>query len=137
MVIFCPSSLDGSVVQKIPLSSVDQRAASQGWPVHQWCYRETLEPHGWLTQAEVDRKRAIMTGQMWQTEYDLQEPSVQGRAIDPDAVDWTFDPTVGRARAAARTSQWAARNSRQVVRFLRSGARPRSLRTLAMVPRAT
>ena len=41
--------------------------------------------------------------------------------------------------AAARTSQWAARHSRQVVRFLRSGAgsRPRSLRTLARVPRAT
>ena len=35
--------------------------------------------------------------------------------------------------AAARTSQWAARHSRQVVRVLRSGAgsRPRSLRTLA------
>ena len=35
--------------------------------------------------------------------------------------------------AAARTSQWAARHSRQVVRVLRSraGSRPRSLRTLA------
>ena len=41
--------------------------------------------------------------------------------------------------AAASTSQWAARHSRQVVRFLRSGAgsRPRSLRTLARGPRAT
>ena len=41
--------------------------------------------------------------------------------------------------AAASTSQWAARHSRQVVRFLRSGAgsRPRSLRPLAMGPRAT
>ena len=36
--------------------------------------------------------------------------------------------------AAASTSQWAASNSRQVVRFFRSGAgsRPRSLSTLAM-----
>ena len=41
--------------------------------------------------------------------------------------------------AAASTSQWAASNSRQVVRVLRAGAgsRPRSLRTLARVPRAT
>ena len=41
--------------------------------------------------------------------------------------------------AAASTSQWAARHSRQVVRVLRSGAgsRPRSLRTLARGPRAT
>ena len=41
--------------------------------------------------------------------------------------------------AAARTSPWAARHSRQVVRVLRSGAgsRPRSMRTLARGPRAT
>ena len=47
--------------------------------------------------------------------------------------------STGKQSAAASTSQWAARNSSQVVRFLRSGAgsRPRSLRTLAMVPRAT
>ena len=89
------------------MTTVLQRAASQGWPIYQWCYRETLEPQGWLTQAEVDRKRAIMTDQMWQTEYDLQEPSVQGRAIDPDAVDWTFDPTVGRASAAQLDHGWA------------------------------
>ena len=43
---------------------------------------------------------------MWQTEFDLQEPSVQGRAIDPEAVDWTFDPTVGRARAAQLDHGW-------------------------------
>ena len=51
---------------------------------------------------------------------------------------WRPDSTVQQS-AAASTSPWAARHSRQVVRFLRSGAgsRPRSLRTLAMGPRAT
>ena len=88
------------------MTAVLQRAAAQDWPVHQWCYRETLEPQGWLTQAEVDRKRAAVTDQMWRIEYDLQEPSVQGRAIDPDAVDWTFDPTVGRASAAQLDHGW-------------------------------
>ena len=41
--------------------------------------------------------------------------------------------------AAASASQCAARNSRHVLRFMRSGAgsRPCSLSTLAMVPRAT
>ena len=47
-----------------------------------------------------------MSGQMWQTEFDLQEPSVQGRVIDPDAVDWTFDPTVGVASAAQLDHGW-------------------------------
>ena len=34
-----------------------RRAAEMGWPVSQWCYRETLEPHGWLTEDQVTRKR--------------------------------------------------------------------------------
>ena len=48
-------------------------------------------------------------------------------------------PSTVQQSAAASTSPWAARNSRQVVRVLRSGAgsRPRSLRTLARGPRAT
>ena len=23
-----------------------RRAAEQGWPVYEWCWQETLEPHG-------------------------------------------------------------------------------------------
>ena len=48
-------------------------------------------------------------------------------------------PSTVKQSAAASTSQWAASNSRQIVRFLRSGAgsRPRALRTLALGPRAT
>src|SRR5262249_55943224 len=29
-------------------------AAERGWPVYSWCWRESLQPHGWLTQAQVD-----------------------------------------------------------------------------------
>ena len=36
------------------MTTVLQRAAARGWPVYQWCYRDTLEPPGWLTQAQVD-----------------------------------------------------------------------------------
>jgi hypothetical protein len=32
---------------------------------------------------------------MWAAEYDLQEPSVEGRAIDTDAVEAAFDPALG------------------------------------------
>ena len=66
---------------------------------------------------------------------DLTAAAGQVKRVRPRGVQTS---TVKQS-AAASTSQWAARNSRQVVRFLRSGAgsRPRSLRTLAMVPRAT
>ena len=35
------------------MTAVLQRAAARGWPVYQWCYRDTLEPHGWLAILQV------------------------------------------------------------------------------------
>ena len=56
-------------------------------PVSEWCYRETLKPHGWLTADQVTRKRGELSRTMWETEYELQEPSAEGRAIAPAAVE--------------------------------------------------
>ena len=88
------------------MTTVLQRAAARDWPVYEWCYRDTLEPHGWLTQAQVDRKRAEVPEQTWLSEYDLQEPSAEGRAIDSAAVDWTFDPQRGTGGAAQLDQGW-------------------------------
>lgn len=67
-----------------------KRAAVQNWPVFEWCYRENLEPHGWLSMGEVARKRAILTVAMWDTEIELQEPSSEGRAFDTAKVEVAF-----------------------------------------------
>ena len=88
------------------MTAVLQRAAARDWPVYEWCYRDTLEPHGWLTQAQVDRKRAEVPEQTWLSEYDLQEPSAEGRAIDSKAVDWMFDPQRGTGGAAQLDQGW-------------------------------
>ena len=72
-----------------------KRAKEKGWPVHTWCYRETLEPHGWLPLAEVEEKKTVVTAVMWKTEYDLQEPSPEARAIQPDKVAAMFDKSLG------------------------------------------
>jgi len=73
-----------------------RRAAEKGWPVRTWCYKETGNPvDGWLTPTQVERKRAEVSTSMWEVEYDLQEPSFEGRAIDGDAVDRYFDPALG------------------------------------------
>ena len=95
-----------------------RRAAEQGWPVYEWCYRETLEPHGWLTEDQVTRKRTEITAQMWRTEFDLQEPSAEGRAIDPAA-----ESARRATRPAAerdRKGRFSARRKRAtVLRLLR------------------
>ena len=47
-----------------------------------------------------------MPEQTWLSEYDLQEPSAEGRAIDSEAVDWMFDPQRGTGGAAQLDQGW-------------------------------
>lgn len=77
------------------MTEVLRRAAKNGWPVHEWCWRETSEPHGWLPLDEIERKRSEVPESMWLTEYDLQEPSAGNRAILPSSVDAMFDRSLG------------------------------------------
>jgi hypothetical protein len=77
------------------MTAILRMAAERGWGTYEYCYRETLEPHGWLSAAEVEAKRADIPAQMFSVEYDLQEPSHEGRAIMPDAVYAMFDPELG------------------------------------------
>jgi len=83
------------------MTTLLKRAKEKGWPINEWCWRESLEPHGWLTQSMVDRKRTEVSNMMWDTEYDLQEPSFAGRAINTEAVDWAFAPELGSYEGSA------------------------------------
>jgi hypothetical protein len=75
-------------------------AAEKGWPVYEWCYRENLEPHGWLSAAEVEAKKTDVTTQIWNIEYDLQQPSAEDRAILPQAVSAMFQRSRGEYEGA-------------------------------------
>jgi hypothetical protein len=75
-------------------------AAEKGWPVYEWCYKESLQPHGWLDPAEVEAKRTDVTQQAWNIEYDLQQPSAQDRGIVPEAVTAMFQRSRGEYEGA-------------------------------------
>ena len=83
------------------VTAMRRRASELGWPVFQWCYRETMEPHGWLSPEQVTRKQQELSRTMWATEYELQEPSAEGRAIDPAAVEEMFDAAFGEILSPA------------------------------------
>lgn len=72
-----------------------QRATESGWPIHEWCFRETQEPHGWLSHDEIERTKRRVTALMWHIEYEGQEPSGGERAIMPEAVEAMFDKSLG------------------------------------------
>lgn len=77
------------------MQAILQRAAERGWKTHSWCYKENLEPHGWLTHAQVEQKKLEVTAAMWKTEYENQEPSPGSRAIQPEAVEKMFSKRLG------------------------------------------
>ncbi len=64
-------------------------------------YEETVQPHGWLPPSEVERKRGEVTKLMFDVEYELFQPSIEGRAIDTEAVEALFDKSLGEYDGAA------------------------------------
>lgn len=78
------------------MSVILARAKEKGWPIYEWCYRESSNPiDGWLSADEVERKKAEIPQNMWDTEYELQEPNFGNRSIDPALVALSFSPALG------------------------------------------
>jgi hypothetical protein len=77
------------------MTEVLQMAAEKSWGTYEWCYRESMAPHGWLAASEVEAKKSDVTASMWAIEYELQQPSGDDRAIMPEAVDAMFDASLG------------------------------------------
>lgn len=65
-------------------------AAEKGQPIFEWCYKESLAPHGWLTPVAMERYRTQMTAETWRVEVELGEPSPEGRAIFSECVEQMF-----------------------------------------------
>jgi hypothetical protein len=83
------------------MTQILRRAKEEGWPVYHWCFRESMnKTDGWLLEDEVNRKRSEIPAAMWSAEYELQEPSFEGRAIDEASVDAMFDKSLGEAEGA-------------------------------------
>ena len=78
------------------MTEILRRARERGYPIHEWCYRETsAPPHGWLALSEVERKRLEVPKAMWETEYDLGEPNPKGRAIITEKVKASLKRELG------------------------------------------
>lgn len=79
-----------------PMTKILDEAEAKGWPVHQWCYKESMAgPDAWLTEEAKERKRAQMTSEAWDVEVELQRPNAEAKAISPAAVDRMFRRDLG------------------------------------------
>ncbi len=77
------------------MSEILKRANQNDWPVYEWCYKENMGVGGWLSDDEVNRKKAIVTEAMWNTEYELQEPSFKSRSMSVEDLNEIFDESLG------------------------------------------
>lgn len=73
------------------MTRVLELAVEKGWPVYKWGYWETLEPHGWLSQFQLERKRQEMTTETWRIEVEMGEPSIEGRAFMEEKIELMFE----------------------------------------------
>jgi hypothetical protein len=67
-------------------------ARIKGMPIFTWCYKEVLEPNGWMKPEFIERKRASVPAEMFRVEYELGEPSGDARAFDLQKVRDYFQP---------------------------------------------
>lgn len=80
--------------------------------VHTWCWRESLvrvlsdeecqqykipkgTRTGWATPEMIEEAKGRVSKLMWVTEFELAEPSIEGRAIDTASVDEAFRQDLG------------------------------------------
>jgi hypothetical protein len=79
-----------------PMTKLLEEAEREGWPVHEWCHRETAAgANGWVTAEIRDRKQAIMSAEAWRIEVELQRPNAEAKAISPEAVERMFRRDLG------------------------------------------
>lgn len=89
-----------------------KEAAEKDHPVREWCYHESkekpIEPDdwlgrykafptmgrelvdGWLDDTTIANTKSRVPALMWETEYELQEPSFEGRAFIPESIEMVF-----------------------------------------------
>jgi len=117
------------------------RRQNMGWKLYEYCYRETMTPHGWLNALDVEQKRSSIPLAMWNTEFEGQEPNPESRAIAPAAVEAMFRREMGSfvgrdgeyieveapvpGASYSHGADWARKVDRTVIVTRREDVRPR------------
>lgn len=123
------------------MTEVKKRAKEKGFPLFTWCYKESMAgDSGWLTQQIVDEKRRDVPQAMWDTEYELQEPSPTSRAFDPQKIRAMFAADLGleAPRVGCRYAtgaDWARKNDRTAIATLLVDTKPYRLVAFAAMNR--
>lgn len=77
------------------MSELIRRAHNRNWYFGSWCFKETHQANGgWLSQDLIDFKKGSMPQRMWEIEFELQEPSIEGRLFETAHIQNMFTKKV-------------------------------------------
>lgn len=79
-----------------------REAAERGWPVYEWSWHDNMAPSGWLTEPAKERYRQTVSAELWRVEVELGEPSPEGRAVLPEAIEQMFCLPYGNKHTAGK-----------------------------------
>ena len=122
---------------------VIEDARDKSLPIYTWCWREVIEPNGWMSPQLIENKRASVPKEMFRVEYELGEPAGDARAIDLEKVkeyfvemepvetrlrgsdnEWVYErPMPGATYAAG--ADWAKQKDYTVFHVVRTDVYPR------------
>jgi len=75
---------DGSMTKMM------ERARARDWPIFRWCYKEVVQPYGWMNPQDIEDARNTLGERMFELEYDCREPRSEGTTWTPEQIDLVF-----------------------------------------------
>lgn len=91
--VFCISTMQhaGGLMSRV----MRQAEAQEGAGVFETCILDVTQPHGFLSKKEMLKIQRRTTRRMWETEYLLKRPTIQGSVFDYETVHEAHRRTIG------------------------------------------
>jgi len=73
------------------MSEIIDNRVELGAELYAWCVNEVIEPKGFWTLDEIQRRKKQLTKAMWEAEYELKRPKLGETIFDFDSVDRAYN----------------------------------------------
>ena len=91
--VFCISTMQhaGGLMSQV----MGEAIGREGSQVYETCILDVTEPYGFTSKKEMEKRKSRTTKKMWETEYLLQRPTLQGSVFDYESVETSYRRTQG------------------------------------------
>lgn len=90
--IFCISTMQhaGGLMSQV----MKEQEGKEGSQIYETCILDVTEPYGFTSKVEMEKRKSRTTKKMWETEYLLKRPTIQGSVFDYELVERSYRRTL-------------------------------------------